>query len=392
MFALFASILLLAAGEPVAPPAIPDAEVVRQLRPAELAEWHNAMRITTLGQSRIKQGQSIMNTSIAAAASTKGMKVGGLTETPEQIKARAQKIIDEGNAQVRQAAPSLARLRLAAAQRVAETMKPVEFAAELPAVAPAAGLDAAVGRLHKQAADLGYASAHLIGSLRVSAAGLERPAELTDDLRAAWVRRPGVTLASVPAEGYAYVPAVASAAPALSRGLAPAAEPKQFAVLWAEHYALTADGSRALLFLRLADGHSLQLLASEVVFVDQRAGAGPAMVCSFVLRDARGFVPRLTQGGAQWVFGFERDSHPVGSALLAHLSMAQTKLVVAADAYVAVVTRTGPAEGLVGARWRAQAAEAPAGSLAFQVEGVPVGGPAVPVGTLTLRVGVPGAK
>jgi hypothetical protein len=333
-----------------------------------------------------------METSIAAAAATKGAKTGGLTETPEQIKIRAQKIIDEGNAQVRQAAPSLARLRLAAAQRVAETMKPVEFAAELPAVAPAAGLDAAVGRLHKQAADLGYASAHLIGSLRVSAAGLERPAELTDDLRAAWVRRPGVTLASVPAEGYAYVPAVASAAPALSRGLAPAAEPKQFAVLWAEHYALTADGSRALLFLRLADGHSLQLLASEVVFVDQRAGAGPAMVCSFVLRDARGFVPRLTQGGAQWVFGFERDSHPVGSALLAHLSMAQTKLVVAADAYVAVVTRTGPAEGLVGARWRAQAAEAPAGSLAFQVEGVPVGGPAVPVGTLTLRVGVPGAK
>ena len=203
MFALLASFLMLAAGEPVAPPTVTDVEVVRQLKPAELAEWHNAMRITTLGQARIKQGQSIMDTSIAAAAATKGAKTGGLTETPEQIKIRAQKIIDEGNVQVQQAAPSLARLRLAAAQRVAEKMKPVDFTFEITAAAPPAALDAAVGRLHKQAVDLGYPSAHLIGSLRVSAAGLERPAGLTSDLRAAWSRRTGVALAAVPAEGYA---------------------------------------------------------------------------------------------------------------------------------------------------------------------------------------------
>jgi hypothetical protein len=391
MNALLASLLMLAVGEPVPPPPVPDAEVVRYLKPAELAEWHNSMRVNALGESRIKAGQSIMSTSTAASATTNGPKTGGLSETPEQIKARAQKIIDEGTAQVRQVAPSLARLRLAAAQRVAEKTKPVEYAAELAGAAPAVALDAAVGRLHKQAVDLGYTSAHLIGSLRVSSAGLERPADLTAELRAAWSRRAGVALAAVPAEGYAYVPGVAPVAPALSKGLKPAGSPKQFAVLWAEQYALTTDGSQALLFLRLADAHSLQLVASELVLVEQRAGATPA-ACGFLLRDERSFVPRLTQGVAPWVFGFERDSQPIGSALLAHICLSQTKLSVAADAYVAIVAGGGPAGGVVGAKWRASVTEAPAGSIAFQVEGVPVGGTAVPVGLLTVRVGPPVAK
>ena len=346
MLALLASFLMLAAGEPVALPELTPAEVVRELKPAELAEWHNAIRINNLGQTRIKQGQSIMDTSIAAAAATKGAKIGGLTETPEQIKLRAQKIIDEGNLQVQQVAPSLARLRLAAAQRVAEKLKPVDFAVEITAAAPPAALDAAVGRLHKQAADLGYASAHLIGSLRVSAAGLERPAELTADLRAAWSRRTGVALAAVPAEGYAYVPAVAPAAPALSKGLKPATAPKQLAVLWAEQYAVGAGGAQTLLFLRLADAHSFRIIASELVLTD--TGAAPA-VATIALRDERSFVPRLTQSG-EWTFGFERDSHPVGSALLAHLCLAQTKLSVAGDAYVAIVAGGGPAGGVVGAK------------------------------------------
>ena len=389
MFALLASFLMLAVGEPVPPPPIPDAEVVRELKPAELAEWHNSMRVNALGEGRIKAGQSILTTN--AAALSNGPKIGSLSETPEQIKVRAQKIIDEGTAQVRQVAPSLARLRLAAAQRVADKTKPIEFAGELASAAPAPALDAAVGRLHKQATDLGYSSAHLIGSLRVSSAGLERPADLTADLRAAWSRRVGVTLAAVPAEGYAYVPAIAPAAPALSKELKPASAPKQFAVLWAEQYALTADGSQALLFLRLADAHSFQLVASEVVFVDLRAATTP-VVCAFLLRDERSFVPRLALGGAPWVFGFERDSQPIGSALLAHLCLTQTKLSVAADAYVAIVAGGGPAGGVVGAKWRATVAEAPAGALAFQVEGVPVGGPAVPVGALTVRVGPPVAK
>ena len=136
----------------------------------------------------------------------------------------------------------------------------------------------------KQAVDLGYPSAHLIGSLRFSAAGLERPADLTADLRSAWSRRTGVALAAAPAEGYAYVPAVAPAAPALSKGLKPATAPKQFAVLWAEQYAVGADGSQTLLFLRLADAHSFRIIASELVLTD--TGAATA-VGALVLRDER---------------------------------------------------------------------------------------------------------
>ena len=331
--------------------------------------------------------------SIAAAAATKGAKTGGLTETPEQIKIRAQKIIDEGNVQVQQAAPSLARLRLAAAQRVAEKMKPVDFTFEITAAAPPAALDAAVGRLHKQAVDLGYTSAHLIGSLRVSSAGLERPADLTADLRAAWSRRVGVTLAAVPAEGYAYVPAVAPAAPALSKGLNPATAPKQLAVLWAEQYVVGADGAQTLLFLRLADAHSFRIIASELVLT--HTGATP-VVGTVALRDERSFIPRLTQSG-EWTFGFERDSHPVGSALLTHLCLTQSKLSVAGDPYVAIVAGGGPAGGVVGAKWRATAVEAPAAApnvfvIAFSVQGIPAGGAAVAVGPLTLRVGAPGVK
>jgi hypothetical protein len=393
MFSLLASFLMLAAGEPVAPSELTPAEVVRELKPAELAEWHNVMRVTALGQARVKQGQSIMETSIAAAAATKGSKTGGLTETPEQIKIRAQKIIDQGNAQIQQVAPSVARLRLAAAQRLADKMKPVDFALEVKAAAPAAALDAAVGRLHKQAGDLGYASVHLIGSLRVSAAGLERPADLTADLRAAWSRRPGAPLAAVPAEGYAYVPGVAPAAPALSKGLKPATAPKQLAVLWAEQYAVGADGAQTLLFLRLADAHSFLIVASELVLT--HAGAAP-VVGAVALRDERSFIPRLTQS-REWTFGFERDSHPVGSALLTHLCLTQTKLSVAGDPYVTIIAGGGPAGGVVGAKWRATPVETPpdasgAAVTAFSVQGVPVGGAAVPVGPLTLRVGASGAK
>ena len=393
MFALLASFLMLAAGEPVAPPAVTDAEVVRELKPAELTEWYNAMRINALGQTRVKQGQSIMDTSIAAANATKGTKTGGLTETPEQIKVRAQKIIDEGNRQIQQVAPSLNRLRLAAAQRVAEKMKPVDFAVEIAAAAPLAALDAAVGRLHKQAVDLGYVSAHLIGSLRVSSVGLERPAELTSDLRAAWSRRAGVALAAVPAEGYAYVPAVSPAAPALSKGLNPATAPKQLAVVWAEQYVVGADGAQTLLFLRLADAHSFRIIASELVLT--HTGATP-VVGTVVLRDERSFIPRLTQGG-EWTFGFERDSHPVGSALLTHLCLTQTKLSIAGDPYVAIVAGGGPAGGVVGAKWRATAVEAPAASpaavgTAFSIQGIPAGGGAVAVGPLSLRVGAPVVK
>jgi hypothetical protein len=432
MFALLASFLMLAAGEPVAPPPLPDTEVITHLNSHEKNEWFFAKKKADEGMVLIKRARSILASrgisddfldrskaeemfdpsAVRMPVSNLGSMGGGaagfaspkangtdafsVSETPEQTKTRAQKFFEEGSAKIQQVFPTLSRLRLAAAQRVAEKMKPVDFAVEITAAAPPAALDAAVGRLHKQAVDLGYASAHLIGSLRVSSAGLERPAELTADLRAAWSRRTGAALAAAPAEGYAYVPAVAPAAPALSKGLKPATAPKQLAVLWAEQYAVGADGAQTLLFLRLADAHSFRIIASELVLT--HTGATP-VVGTVVLRDERSFIPRLTQSG-EWAFGFERDSHPVGSALLTHLCLTQTKLSVAGDPYVAIVAGGGPAGGVVGAKWRATAVEAPATSpasptvavTAFTVQGIPAGGAAVAVGPLTLRVGAPGVK
>ena len=133
-------------------------------------------------------------------------------------------------------------------------------------------------------------------------------------------------------------------------------------------------------------------------YATQNFGAAP-VVGTVALRDERSFIPRLTQSG-EWTFGFERDSQPIGSALLAHICLSQTKLSVAADAYVTIVAGGGPAGGVVGAKWRATAVEAPATSpasptvavTAFTVQGIPAGGAAVAVGPLTLRVGAPGLK
>lgn len=394
MYAFLASLIFVAAGEvaPPPPPSIPDAEVVRYLKSNELVEWNSAMRITAAGETRAKTGQSIMATSGAAASANKGPKVGGLTETPEQVKARAQKMIDEGNAQIQQALPSLVRLRAAAAARAAEKTKPVVFSADLTPAAWNVAVTQSVVRLQKQARDAGYAKVHLIGSLSLLGDGkLSRPAEMTADLRAAWTKADDKSLAPVPAEGYAYVPGADKAAAALSKGLKAATAPKQFAVAWAEYYAVSADSGRGVLFLRLADAFTFRLIASEVAYTEFGAAAAPAGVCAFALRDERSFLPRLAESG-DWALGFDRASNPLGSALLAHLTVTQSKVGISAAPYVVIVAGGGPAgtDG-VRAKWRAVTAAAPAGSLAFQVSSVPVGADPVEVGQLTVRLVAPAA-
>lgn len=393
MHALLASLIFFAAGEaPSAPPAIPDAEVVRYLKPNELIEWNSAMRVTTAGETRVKTGQSIQKTSGGAVADSKGPKIGGLTETPEQVRARTQKMIDEGNAQIQQALPTLVRLRAAAAARAAEKTKPVSFAAEVAPAALNVAVAQSVVRLQKQARDLGYAQVHFIGSIALLGDGkLNRPEDLTAGIRSAWAKADDKSLAAVPAEGYAYVPGADKGAPALSKGLKPATAAKQVAVAWAEFYAAPAAGARGLLFLRLADAYGMRLLASEVAFTELGSAGVPADVCVFSLRDDRSFLPRLGESG-DWVLGFERASDPLGSALLAHLSVSQSRVGVAAAPYVVIVVGGGPASGDgVRAKWRAVPAQAPAGTIAFQIASIPNDGDAVDVGQLTLKVGPPAA-
>jgi hypothetical protein len=394
MYALLASLIFVAAGEvaPPPPPPVPDSEVVRYLKPNELAEWNSAMRITMAGDSRAKTGQSVMATVSAIASANKGPKVGGLTETPEQAKARAQKMIDEGNAQIQQALPSLTRLRAAAALRAAEKTKPVSFTAEFAPSAWNIAVTQSVVRLQKQARDTGYSKVHFIGAISLLGDGkLSRPADMTADIRAAWGKVDDKSLAAVPAEGYAYVPGADKAAASLSKGLKAASAPKQVAVLWAEYYAVSADGARGLLFLRLADAYTMRLIASEAAYTEYGSAAAPAGSCAVALRDERSFIPRLADSG-DWVLGFDRASNPLGSALLAHLSVAQTKVGVAAAPYVVIVAGGGPAssEG-VRAKWRAITAEAPAGAVAFRVSSLPAGAEPIEVGRLTLTVVAPPA-
>ncbi len=394
MYALLASLIFVAAGEvaPPPPPPIPDVEVVRYLKPNEMAEWSSAMRITQAGDTRAKMGLSIMSTATSIAVANKGPKVGGLTETPEQAKARAQKMIDEGNAQIQQALPSLARLRAAAALRAAEKTKPVTFAAEFAPAAWNVAVTQSAVRLQKLARDSGYSKVHFIGSISLLGDGkLARPADMTADIRAAWSKVDDKSLAPVPAEGYAYVPGAEKGAPSLSKGLPPATAPKQVAVAWAEYYAVSADGARGLLFLRLADAYAMKLIGSEAAYTEFGAAAAPAGTCAIALRDDRSFIPRLADSG-EWVLGFDRASNPLGSALLAHLSVAQTKVGVSAAPYVVIVAGGGPAssEG-VRAKWRAITATAPAGAIAFQVSGIPAGAEAIEVGQLTLKIAVPAA-
>jgi hypothetical protein len=392
MYALLASLIFVAAGEvaPPPPPAVPDAEVVRYLTPSEMIEWNSAMRISTAGETRAKTGQSILKTSGAAVADSKAPKVGSLTETPDQAKARAQKMIDEGNSQIQQALPVLTRLRSAAAARVAEKTKPVSFSVEATPAAWNLAVAHSVVRMQKQVRDLGYTKVHFIGSISLLGDGkLNRPEDLTADIRAAWNKADDKSLAAVPTEGYSYVPGADKGTPSLSKGLTAAAAPKQVAVVWAEFYAAPTAGSRGLLFLRLADAHSMRLIASEVAFTELGSATVPVGTCQVRLRDDRSFLPRLSEGG-DWVLGFDRASDPLGSALLAHLSVTQSKVGVAAAPYVVIVVGGGPAvsEG-VRAKWRAVPATAPAGSLAFQVSGIPAAGENVAVGQLTLSIAPP---
>ena len=392
MYAFLASLIFIAAGEVAPPPpSIPDTEVVRYLRSNELAEWNSATRAHSAGETRVKTGQSIMKISVDTLLAN-APKAGSLSETPDQVKIRAQKIIDEGNAQIQQALPSLVRLRAIAAVRAAEKTKPVTFAADFAPTAWNVAVSQSVVRLQKQARDLGYAKVHFIGSISLLGDGkLNRPADMTADIRTAWARADDKSLAPVPTEGYGYIPSVDKGAPSLSKGLKPATAPKQVAVVWAEYYAVAAEGERGLLFLRLADAQTMRLIASEVAFTEHGVAAAPAGSCQVALRDDRSFLPRLSEAG-DWVLGFDRASHPLASALLAHLSVTQSRLGIAAAPYVVIVAGGGPAgsDG-VRAKWLAVTDTAPAGSIAFKVSSIPTVGEGVDVGQLTLTLALPAA-
>jgi hypothetical protein len=135
----------------------------------------------------------------------------------------------------------------------------------------------------------------------------------------------------------------------------------------------------------------MRLIASEVAYTELGSAAAPAGICQVALRDDRSFLHRLSEGG-DCVLGFDRASNPLGSSLLAHLSVTQSRVGVAAAPYVVIVAGGGPSssEG-VRAKWRAVTDTAPAGSIAFKISSLPTVGEAVDVGQLTLLIALPAA-
>ena len=155
MFALLASLFVVAAGEPAAgPPLLPDVEVTRYLRTGELSEWGNAMRLIEQGMTRAQTGQGI----VTSAATPR------IGETPEQVRARGEKMIAEGKALIARAQPSLARLRVVATTRHAEQTKAVALGLDLVQTEWGYSLNLAAIRFQKLARDGAFAQVHLVGA------------------------------------------------------------------------------------------------------------------------------------------------------------------------------------------------------------------------------------
>ena len=177
MFALLASLFVVAAGEPAAgPPLLPDVEVTRYLRTGELSEWGNAMRLIEQGMTRAQTGQGI----VTSAATPR------IGETPEQVRARGEKMIAEGKALIARAQPSLARLRVVATTRHAEQTKAVALGLDLVQTEWGYSLNLAAIRFQKLARDGAFAQVHLVGAATLLADGkVAASPAVADGLRAA---------------------------------------------------------------------------------------------------------------------------------------------------------------------------------------------------------------
>lgn len=401
MFALLASFVFLAAGEPLAPPLLTDAEVPRYLSPVELSEWKNSLVTAQRGQTRLNQANSVLSLIRPGTTAAPGIPVPGykgptnsnLTETVEQRTMRAQKMLDEGNAILAGITPSLAKLRSAASARAAELTKPLQFAAELTQVSWSAGVATAVAALQMKASEAGFKQVHVVGAFTLLADGkIQRPPALLTELRSAWAKQGAATLAVEPLNGYAYGSATgAQGVPTLSKGLRAPTSIRQAAVVWAELYSLSADSSQALLFVRLADAYTMRLVASEVVLTGVAATTPLATQSagSLVLRDERSFIPRLA-GAGDWIFGFDSESVPLAAAIMTHLVTRHSQLGTAASSFV-VVAIGGDAPGTDGARakWKLLPSKVELARAVFTVTATPTGAEPVAVGTLTWSVEEP---
>ena len=329
MYALFASLVFLAAAETAPAPikTIPDTEVLKYLKSnqGEVTEWSKATRQFELGQQRFQQGNSILN---APRITT----VGAFQETAEQSKARAQKIIDEGKAQMASASATLDRLRRVASVRFMDSTKTVNLTESLTQLKLGYCLNLASVRLQKIARDGGYKTHHIVGSLTVLNDGkiLKTPA-VTESLRASWSKADPVGLASVPEGGYVYKVGSDAAAPQLSKEWT-VTSPRNTTLVWAEVYGMNSDNSLTLLIVRMADAYTMRLIGSEIYLTTFNSAEVSPKVYSVTINlcDEKSFLPRLSSSG-DWVVAFDRTNSPLGNAVLRHLCLSDSKVGVGAS-------------------------------------------------------------
>lgn len=329
MYALLASFALLAAAETAPAPIkfIPDPEVPQYLKAnqGEVIEWGRAVQQLEKGQQRLQQGNSILN---APRITT----TGAFQETPEQVKARAQKIIDEGKAQVSGAAVTLDRLRRVATARYKDLTKTVDLTQNFPQSKVGYCLNLASVRLQKIARDGGYKAHHIVGSMTVLNDGkiFKTPA-VTESLRAAWTKADATGLAPVPEEGYSYKVGSDATAPQLTKDWK-VSSPRTTTVVWVEVYGLTNDNSLTLLMVRMADAYTMRLIGSEMYLTTFNPAESVAKVYNATvnLRDEKSFLPRLASSGDR-VVSYARTNSPLGNALLKHLCLSDSKVGVGAS-------------------------------------------------------------
>lgn len=388
MLALLASLVVFAASETAPPPAvpmIPDPEVPRYLNTAERAEWARAVRQIEIGQGRMQQGTSIMN---APRLESKG----AFAETAEQVKNRAQKIIDEGRNQITQAQPSLVRLRNVAGARHLEVTKTVNLNNDIPQTLWNYSLTLAAVRFQKTARDQGFKQQHIVGAVTFVEGNkpLRTPA-LDDQLRAAWNKADPKALTPAPAAGYGYAAPAGDAPPTLAAGWLLPTAARQTAVIWAEVYPLTADLSASLLFVRLADAYTMRVIGSEVYLTTTGPADSFAKVYagSLALKDEKSFIPRLASSG-DWLLSYDRDCSPLGAALLRHLCLRVGNLGVgASQSLVEVIGGESPALDGAKASWSVKPESTTNLVKSFKVTSATPGAPVTEVGQLVFKLEEP---
>ena len=385
MYALLASFALLAVAETAPAPVklISDPEVPQYLKAnqGEVIEWGKALRQLELGQQRLQQGNSILN---APRITT----TGAFQETPEQAKARAQKIIDEGKAQVTSATATLDRLRRLATSRYTDLTKTVDLTENLTQSKVGYCLNLASVRLQKIARDGGYKNHHIVGSMTVLSDGkiLKTPA-VTESLRAAWTKADANGLAALPEGGYTYKVGSGTTAPQLTKDWK-VSSPRNTTVIWVEVYGLTHDNSLTLLMVRMADAYTMRLIGSEMYLTtfNPSDALAKTYTATVNLRDEKSFLPRLSSSGER-VVSYARTNSPLGNAVLKHLCLNDSKVGVgASQSLVDILGGDAPSLDSAIATWKMTSLEGTDLNKNFKISCEATGSDAIEVGLLSVKL------